>query len=634
MGRLVFAAVILVGFFLVPPVNSAETRIALVIGNSAYANVPLANPANDARLMAATLRGLGFYVIEHINVDRKTIQLASFELQDRLIEAGNDAVGLFYYAGHGVQVGGDNYLIPLNTSIEKEREVAIEAVSASFILKQMEFAGNRVNFIILDACRNNPLTRNFRSDARGLARMDAPRGSLVAYSTGPGQVAADGAGSNSPYTLALTRTIQMLGVPAEKMFKLVRDGVMEATNGNQTPWEGSSLTGADFYFAGTAVTAETPAVTAAATLDSGEQAFWQAIKDSANAYDYHAYLDAYPDGIYASLARARADALATETDSQVTRDASVTDMAFWDAIKDSTRAADYAAYLQQFPNGAFAPPAEVRIEAAKAAATAGQQTEATTMAVADLTTQDQAAAVQSVTAQPDNFDGDWILEIFHHDDRANGRAVGVEVYDGEISIEFGLSGVGRGNITGKIDSLGMLSATGAGAAFIFQVSTPYENGSFQAVANYTKYKWTSLQHLPPFEIVMARISPAVGVALAEEQPDAVTTEVASLDTQDQVTVAPTSTEFGGTWEGSDNGWTITFIVTGAVVEGTVGKDDISAKIVEGYLHPDGRVDAWIQSSGNTRPAISRRSLQGTIPQLSIQSMGSLRGAKFELPRVQ
>jgi uncharacterized caspase-like protein len=185
--------------------------------------------------MAATLRGLGFHVIEHINVDRKTMQLASFDLQDRLVEAGNDAVGLFYYAGHGVQVGGDNYLIPLNTSIEKEREVAIEAVSASFVLKQMEFAGNRVNFIILDACRNNPLTRNFRSEARGLARMDAPRGSLVAYSTGPGQVAADGVGFNSPYTLALTRIIQMNGVPAEKMFKLVRDRVMEAANGSQTP---------------------------------------------------------------------------------------------------------------------------------------------------------------------------------------------------------------------------------------------------------------------------------------------------------------------------------------------------------------------------------------------------------------
>jgi len=225
---------------------AAEPRIALVIGNSSYAESPLANPANDARVIAETLRRLGFDVIERIDADRKTIQLASFELQDRLIEAGKDAVGLFYYAGHGVQVGGQNYLIPLNSVIKKEREVAIEAVSASFILKQMEFAGNRMNFVILDACRNNPLTRNFRSATRGLARMDAPHGSLVAYSTGPGEVAADGTGMNSPYTEALVQAIQTPGVPAEKMFKLVRNRVMDATNGEQTPWEESSLTGEDF----------------------------------------------------------------------------------------------------------------------------------------------------------------------------------------------------------------------------------------------------------------------------------------------------------------------------------------------------------------------------------------------------
>ena len=161
-------------------VAAAPPRIALVIGNSSYAESPLANPVNDARLMADTLRELGFDVIERTDADQDAIQLAIFELQDRLFEAGKDAVGLFFYAGHGVQVGGQNYLIPLNTNIKKEREVAVKAVSAGFILGQMEAAGNRMNFIILDACRNNPLTRSFRSASRGLARMDAPRGSLVA----------------------------------------------------------------------------------------------------------------------------------------------------------------------------------------------------------------------------------------------------------------------------------------------------------------------------------------------------------------------------------------------------------------------------------------------------------------------
>ena len=120
-------------------------------------------------------------------------------------------------------------------------------MGAGFVLKQMEFAGNRMNFIILDACRNNPLTRSFRSAARGLARMDAPSGSLVAYSTGPGEVALDGEGLNSPYTAALAREMQAPGVPVEQMFKQVRLAVMAQTEDEQVPWESSSLTG-DFFF--------------------------------------------------------------------------------------------------------------------------------------------------------------------------------------------------------------------------------------------------------------------------------------------------------------------------------------------------------------------------------------------------
>ena len=218
MARMVAIVALFVGVFGATHIAAAaaEPRVALVIGNSGYENAPLANPANDARLMAETLRGLGFDVIERIDADLETIQLASFELQDRLVAAGKDAVGLFYYAGHGVQVGGENYLIPLGSNIKQEREVAIKAVSASFVLKQMEFADNRMNFVILDACRNNPLTRGFRSATRGLARMNAPRGSLVAYSTGPGSVAADGTGVNSPYTMALVEALQTPGIAAEQ----------------------------------------------------------------------------------------------------------------------------------------------------------------------------------------------------------------------------------------------------------------------------------------------------------------------------------------------------------------------------------------------------------------------------------
>ena len=178
--------------------GAAEPRIALIIGNSAYADIPLANPVNDARLMSQTLRDLGFDVIEVLDADQNTMKYAIVEFGEKLDLAGKAAVGLFYYAGHGLQVGGENFLVPIGARIKKESHVAIEAVSAGWVLGEMEFAGNRMNIIILDACRNNPLTRSFRSTTRGLAQIRAPAGSLVAYSTAPGSVSRDGNADNSP----------------------------------------------------------------------------------------------------------------------------------------------------------------------------------------------------------------------------------------------------------------------------------------------------------------------------------------------------------------------------------------------------------------------------------------------------
>ena len=201
----------------------AEKRVALVIGNSAYRNAPLANPVNDAKLMATTLRGLGFDVLESLDVDQRALKRAVTKFGDRLEAAGKDAVGLFYYAGHGVQIGGTNYLIPIGAEINREKDVDIEAVSANAVLANMEFAGNRVNIVIMDACRNNPYKRSFRSAARGLAEMSATAGTLIAYATGPGDVAADGSGANSPYTLALSRAMKIPGLTVERMFKQVRN---------------------------------------------------------------------------------------------------------------------------------------------------------------------------------------------------------------------------------------------------------------------------------------------------------------------------------------------------------------------------------------------------------------------------
>src|SRR5579863_2481901 len=228
--------------------RAAETRIALVIGNSDYSSGSLPNPANDAKLIGDALTSLGFDVIARRNADQITMKRAIQEFGSRLESAGPGAVGLFYYAGHGLQLSGRNYLIPTTARIEREGDVEIEAVSADWVIEQMRYARNRLNIVILDACRNNPFTRSMRSVDHGLATMDAPAGILIAYSTAPGAVAADGIGRNSPYTEALTHAIRDMHEPVEQVFKHVRVGVMTATSGKQVPWESSSLTG-DFYFA-------------------------------------------------------------------------------------------------------------------------------------------------------------------------------------------------------------------------------------------------------------------------------------------------------------------------------------------------------------------------------------------------
>ncbi len=228
--------------------QAAETRIALVMGNSDYASGRLPNPANDAKLVGDALTSLGFDVIARRNADQVTMKRAIQEFGSRLEKAGPSAVGLFYYAGHGIQLSGRNYLIPTTARIEREGDVEIEAVSADWVIEQMRYARNRLNIVILDACRNNPFTRSMRSVDHGLATMDAPAGILIAYSTAPGAVAADGNGRNSPYTEALTQAIREMHEPVEQVFKHVRVGVMNVTSGKQVPWESSSLTG-DFYFA-------------------------------------------------------------------------------------------------------------------------------------------------------------------------------------------------------------------------------------------------------------------------------------------------------------------------------------------------------------------------------------------------
>jgi Caspase domain len=316
-----------------------EPRIALVIGNSAYPEAPLRNPVNDVRAMAQALRGLRFTVLAYENATKRTMETAIVEFGQRLAEGG---VGTFYYAGHGLQVRGRNYLVPVDADIDSEAATRIAAVDLELVLEQMTEAKNGVDIAILDACRNNPFERRLRGASRGLAAVDAARGTLVAYATAPGSVAADGDGKNGLYTEELLHALQVPGLKVEDVFKQVRINVARRSKGAQTPWESSSLTG-DLVVNGTAnvTTAAVPAPSAA--LDR-EALFWMSIKDGTDPVAFEAYLKQYPDGAFAPLARQR---LASATSPARTLDAVRFD-GTWKVSIECPPHQGGAGYLMQF----------------------------------------------------------------------------------------------------------------------------------------------------------------------------------------------------------------------------------------------------------------------------------------------
>ncbi len=372
----------LASLLLLSGIAQAEPRVALVIGNSSYGGDlgQLPNPANDARLMAQTLKGIGFEVIEAEDADLAAMKRKVQDFGERLATAGSGATGLFFYAGHGLQVGGTNYLIPIHAKIAREPDVEFEAVPVDLVMKQMAFAESAVNIVILDACRNNPLSRGFRAVTRGLADPSIrPMGSFIAYSTAPGDVAEDGAGGNSPYTTALAAAITRPGASINDVFQEVRGRVLEATDKKQVPWDASSLT-APFYFV-PAAAAPTPAASNAVDPKAIELAFWDAIKESKSAEDYQAYLERYPDGDFAPLARLRAKPDGQSADRVLhpapdvsaaagTPDVAAVESAFWDAVEADPSAESYRAYLNKYPKGAFASRAEQRLAALEAPAPA------------------------------------------------------------------------------------------------------------------------------------------------------------------------------------------------------------------------------------------------------------------------
>ncbi|MBB4285939.1 caspase family protein [Roseospira goensis] len=358
-----------------------ETRVALVIGNGGYDSGSLSNPTNDAIALSRALRDVGFDVTTLVDATRQDMRRAYIEFGRRLSDGG---VGLFYYAGHGVQVHGENYLIPVDAVIEDQAHVEVEGVNVRDILARMGGARNRLNIVILDACRDNPFKSVMRSGGgRGLARTSAPTGTYLAYATAPDQVALDGEDTrNSPFTGALLTALEEPGQDLDDIFLSVRRDVMARTDDRQVPWVSNSITG-QFYFRPPAPEPAAPAQQATRSIElaappipqsppagsEGEVLFWESIMDANQADLYREYLSRWPDGTYAPIARLRLDRL--ESASAQAGDGEA-DAAAAPAAPDTPAAPDAATVgaAPLWPTGRPAPGTSVA-DAAGTAGTAG-----------------------------------------------------------------------------------------------------------------------------------------------------------------------------------------------------------------------------------------------------------------------
>lgn len=284
--------------------GAGDRRVALVIGNAAYEKAPLENPVRDAAAMSERLRELGFAVYEARDATLKQMQQTLLEF---VADIDDGATAMVFYAGHGIQANGRNYLMPVDAGVSSEAALRFEAMELNDVLEALEGSGSRINIVVLDACRNNPFERKYRGGSRGLAVVDAAAGTLIAYATAPGQVASDGDGVNGLYTHALLDVLDEPNLKVEEVFKRVRARVAEQSDNRQMPWESSSLLG-DFVF--NPVAAESPATGLASgavptqsddDIDE-EVVFWNSIRDSDSTASFEEYLDNYPGGMFANLA--------------------------------------------------------------------------------------------------------------------------------------------------------------------------------------------------------------------------------------------------------------------------------------------------------------------------------------------
>ncbi|MEO0316171.1 MAG: hypothetical protein RI928_2627 [Pseudomonadota bacterium] len=272
-------------------------KVALVIGNATYKNSPLRNPENDAKDFAKSLKGFGFTVIERTNLTTKQIGPMLREFRSKLVPG---SVAVVFYAGHGLQIKGENYLPTVDADIQGEEDVPMQSLSTRQLMDVLAESGTRMNLVFLDACRNNPYSRRFRSTTRGLSRENAPSGTLISFATRPGSEAADGDGRNGLYTSVLLQQIKLADQPIEQVLKKVVAGVKQASNGQQEPWIEGSIDG-DFCFAECGSSSN-------ARLDADDEA-WAITQKSNNVSAYQAYLAKFPTGRYKAAAEIALSAL-------------------------------------------------------------------------------------------------------------------------------------------------------------------------------------------------------------------------------------------------------------------------------------------------------------------------------------
>ncbi len=350
----------------------AEPRFALIVGNQSYGSVtPLDNPAADAQLVADALEQRGFTVKLLLDADQITLTRAIAQFGRDLRSGGEETTGLFYYAGHAVQSFGTNFLLPVDVSLTDAADLSLVALRADAVLRQMSSAANRTNIVILDACRNNPFVDIPDMNDNGLAEMNAPTGTLMAYSTSPGSVALDGTGNNSPYTQAMVAEMQKPGQTIEQMFKRVRGTVLEATKGRQTPWETSSLT-TDFQF--------TPE-RKLSPEEIAEKQFFDSVKASRDPVQIVLFLRTYPGSVHFEEVRgllsnvldgerAKTGAVASAEPAApapppvaVPKEPEASERELIEAAQGSGNPVDFQAYLDAFPDGVFAELARMEMAA-------------------------------------------------------------------------------------------------------------------------------------------------------------------------------------------------------------------------------------------------------------------------------